>query len=80
LGPTREGILFPIKALEKKDHAGIGAQEKETRVAKPQQKKVKRLNAKQVRKMAAEEKVKRERLQRMFYTDNEFEKYLGPNA
>jgi hypothetical protein len=73
-----EGILFPIKPKEKKDRAGVGAPEP---VAKREVKpKVQKLNAKQARSMAARDKEARERLQRMFYADEQVEKYLGPNA
>jgi hypothetical protein len=80
LGAANEGILFPIKAKEKNDHAGIGALAKETKPADVRPKKMRKLDAKQVRKMEAEDRKKRERLQRMFYTDDVVEKYLGPNA
>jgi hypothetical protein len=80
LGAANEGILFPIKAKEKKDRAGIGAVEREINPADVRPQKTRKLNAKQVRRMEAEDRKKRERLQTAFYTDDVVEKYLGPNA
>jgi hypothetical protein len=79
LGPASEGILYPIQPKEKKDRAGIGAP-LPTKKSEEAQPKVQKVNAKQARKMAAEDKKAREKLQRMFYADEQLEKYLGPNA
>jgi G-patch domain len=78
LGAERsDGILFPIKPREKQGRAGVGAPELAKKAEAP---KVQKAGAKQARKVAAKDKEVRERLQRMFYADEQVEKYLGPDA
>jgi len=82
LGAAREGRLFPVKAVEKKDRAGIGApalKKKEGRMGENEGK-LKKLNAKQIAKMEKEDRKVRDRLQRMFYSSQDLEKYLGPDG
>lgn len=75
LGATGKGIRAPIKAKVKNDTVGLGAKTKGA--AKPLDAKVKRLDAKQVRKKDMEDRRKQERLQEMFYRNDDVEKYLG---
>lgn len=77
LGTSSEGILYPIKAKEKKDNAGIGAVAmKEKKITE----KVQKLGPKQIKEMEKSNKKKAERLHRIFYGNGELEKYLGPEA
>ncbi|KAF2667886.1 hypothetical protein BT63DRAFT_426741 [Microthyrium microscopicum] len=77
LGTTSEGRLYPIKAKEKPDKGGIGAEPKQIREEK---KKVQKLNIKQIKEREKESKKKADRLQRMFYGNGDVEKYLGGDA
>ncbi|ETS82620.1 hypothetical protein PFICI_04496 [Pestalotiopsis fici W106-1] len=76
LGAVEQGIQYPIKAKEKRDNLGIGVKVPKNletyKKEKPQ-----KLDAGKVRKMAAEDKKRRDRLQRQFYGNGELEKYLG---
>lgn len=75
LGATGEGIRAPIKAKVKNDTVGLGVKIKGNK--KPIDAKVERLDAKQVRKKDMEDRRKWERLQQMFYRNDDVEKYLG---
>ncbi|KAI0132061.1 hypothetical protein BJ170DRAFT_592042 [Xylariales sp. AK1849] len=76
LGVVQQGMQYPIKVKEKNDTLGIGV--KIPRDFQPAKKeKAQRLDAKKVRKMAAEDKKRKERLQRQFYGNGDLEKYLG---
>lgn len=75
LGASGEGIRAPIKAKVKNDTVGLGVQLKEIKDAP--RKKVESLNVKQARKKDLEDRKKRERLQEMFYRNDDVEKYLG---
>lgn len=75
LGAKGEGIKAPIKAKVKNDTVGIGVKTKG--IKNYQDPKVERMNAKQVWKKDMEDRRKRERLQEMFYRNNDLEKYLG---
>ena len=77
LGVNEEGIAFPIKAVEKKDKAGVGVPQRTSSARNAEPPKVQKMNAKQARRFAQEEKRKHERLQRLFYQDDRIEKYLG---
>ena len=81
LGAAGEGILHPIKAKEKRDLIGLGAEtESEVRIKgrrKPETKKPRRsLDAGKIQKMAVESRKKDDRLREMFYRNDEVEKYL----
>lgn len=76
LGITGEGIRVPIKAQPKNNTVGLGA-EKQLQTRKPSEKKQK-LDAKQVRQNEQEDRRKRERLQELFYRNDDVEKYLRP--
>ena len=75
LGATGEGIRAPIKAKVKNDTVGLGV--KFQRNKKPSDTKAKKLDAKQVRKKEMEDRKQQERLQEMFYRNDDVEKYLG---
>lgn len=76
LGVEGQGIQHPIKVKPKEDTLGIGAvvpsDVKDRRVEKPVT-----LDAKKIRKKAAEEKKRHEELTRQFYGNPDLEKYLG---
>lgn len=76
LGAIEQGIQFPVKAKEKRDNLGIGVKVPKN-LAAYKKEKPQSLDAGKVRKMAAEDKKRRERLQRQFYGNGELEKYLG---
>ena len=81
----REGILHPIQPQSKTDRSGIGTNNHKqdnnarmsSRLKEAKKDKEKKLNAKQVRKATAEDREKRDRLQRLFFMDDEVLKYLG---
>ncbi|KAL9135471.1 MAG: hypothetical protein Q9175_003337 [Cornicularia normoerica] len=75
LGATGEGIRAPIKAKVKNDTVGLGVKMKVDK--KTPDAKVERMDAKQVRKKDMEDRRKRERLQEMFYGNDDVEKHLG---
>lgn len=75
LGVAGEGIRVPIKAKPKNNTVGLGAQIN-LQARKPSEKKQK-LDAKQVRQEELQARRKRERLQELFYRNDDVEKYLG---
>ncbi|KAI9375744.1 hypothetical protein BJX61DRAFT_77295 [Aspergillus egyptiacus] len=77
--PGREGIREPLKGKIKADTVGLGAVlPSPTSVDKRnKEKKVQKLNAKQVRKGHADARRRGEKLREMFYRDEEVLKYLG---
>lgn len=82
LGASGQGMLFPLVPKEKRDKLGLGVNKKvEGRktggVVGGVEARGVRLDAGKVRKLAKLEKKKHENLQRMFYGNDEVEKYLG---
>jgi G-patch domain len=75
LGFGQQGIQYPIKPKVKDNKLGIGIEI--PKGLPPPKEKEKLLDAKQVRKMAAKDKKKAERLHRELFGDNKLEKYLG---
>lgn len=76
LGAAGQGIMYPIKAKPKDDTLGVGVKvpkDLQTRVPD----KVKKLDAKATRRMALQDKRRKERLQQQFYGSSDLEKYLG---
>ena len=77
-------MLFPIVPKEKRDKLGLGidrkAEERRKKVingrARAQPGEIK-LDAGKIQKLAKVEKKKHDKLQRMFYGNDEVEKYLG---
>ncbi|KAK8090989.1 hypothetical protein PG994_000494 [Apiospora phragmitis] len=76
LGASQQGVQYPIKAKQKRDMLGIGVQVPKD-LEKWKKEKPQKLDAGKVRKKAAEDKKRRERLQRQFYGNPDIEKYLG---
>ncbi|KAI8953693.1 hypothetical protein F4801DRAFT_536292 [Xylaria longipes] len=75
LGAVNQGISFPIKAKPKYNTLGLGVEVPKdigTKKEKPQM-----LNAKKVRKMAADDKKRHEKLRHQLYGNPEVERYLG---
>ena len=75
LGASGKGIRVPIKAKMKHDTVGLGVQLKDDPVSRETKKEP--LNAKQVRRLDVTKRKKRERLQELFYGDDEVMRYLG---
>jgi hypothetical protein len=75
LGPAGQGIAAPLKVKEKQNTLGIGAKIPKAMSGKVEKRVI--LGAKGVRKQAALDKKKSERLQQEFYGNSEVEKYLG---
>lgn len=72
LGRDGEGIVYPIKVAAKEDTLGVGAKaSSRERVEKP-----KKLNAKEMKKLAEREKKRNERLHREVFGSVDVEKYL----
>ena len=76
LGATGEGIRAPIKAQAKNDTVGLGVKMMMKKKAPPDTK-LKKLDAKQVRKKDIEDRRKRERLQETFYGNDDVERYFA---
>lgn len=83
LGAAGQGTQYPVKAKPKEDRLGVGvvvpkdgaAKKKEREKEKP-----KLLDAKKVRKMAAEDRKRADRLQKELFGRVDLERYLGPGA
>ncbi|KIW06742.1 uncharacterized protein PV09_02435 [Verruconis gallopava] len=80
LGMQGEGILQPLRALEKKDKAGIGDRSRSV-TPKGSSAKVQKgpqgLDPKALRKLHEEGERRTKRLHEIFYTDDRVAKYLG---
>ncbi|KAI1113472.1 hypothetical protein F5Y14DRAFT_417836 [Nemania sp. NC0429] len=76
LGASSQGISFPIKAKPKNDTLGLGVKVPKDVAAKKKEK-PQPLNAKKVRKMAADDKKRHEKIRHQFYGNPDVEKYLG---
>ncbi|KAI5236315.1 hypothetical protein E4T43_08709 [Aureobasidium subglaciale] len=84
LGAQREGILHPVKAKEKRDTVGLGVNLKHDEPTLKKKRKlaekvkpVEKLDAGKIRKLEQNNKRKHERLQSLFYSNDEVDKYLG---
>ena len=79
LGATGQGMLFPIVPKEKRDKLGLGVDKKAVERERKEALAPKgaTLDAGQTRKLAAQQKLKHEKLQSMFYGDDKLDKYLG---
>ncbi|KAJ0117935.1 hypothetical protein J7T55_014385 [Diaporthe amygdali] len=80
LGAAGQGTHYPIKAKSKDDRLGIGVVVPKDFEAKKEKEKPKLLDAKKVRKMAAEDRKRADRLQQRIFGRVDLEKYLGPDA
>lgn len=83
LGTSGQGMLFPLVPKEKRDKLGLGIDKKEHTQRKAlggasrADVREGRLDAGKVRKLAQVQKKRDDKLQRMFYGNDEVEKYLG---
>jgi hypothetical protein len=83
LGVSGQGMLFPLVPKEKRDKFGLGIDKKEHEKkralggASIADVKEGRLDAGKIRKLATVERRKHDKLQKMFYGNDEVEKYLG---
>ncbi|KAI1825285.1 hypothetical protein F4861DRAFT_502300, partial [Xylaria intraflava] len=79
LGAFNQGISFPIKAKPKNNTLGLGVEVPRDLITeqKTSKRRPKMLDAKKVRKMAAQDKKRHEQLRHQFYGNSEVEKYLG---
>lgn len=83
LGANGQGMLFPLVPKEKRDKLGLGIDKKdhEKKVslggASAADIKAGKLDSGKIRKLAQVEKRRHEKLQRMFYGNEEVEKFLG---
>ncbi|KAH9887172.1 G-patch domain-containing protein [Xylariomycetidae sp. FL2044] len=75
LGAQQQGIQQPIKVKQKNDTLGIGVHVPKELPKKKE--KIQKLDAKQSRKKAMEDKKRHERLRQQFYGNADVEKYLG---
>lgn len=83
LGAAGQGTQYPVKAKPKEDRLGVGVVvPKDGAVAKKAKEKErpKLLDAKKVRKMAAEDRKRADRLQRELFGRVDLERYLGPGS
>ena len=80
LGVRGEGIRVPIKPKIKNDTVGLGVRAAQQKGLLVEKKKIERLDEKGVRKKEAGQRKKREKLQEMFYRNEDLERYLGSNA
>lgn len=79
LGAAGQGVQHPIKVKPKADNLGIGVVvPKDFRVKEKEKPQL--LDAKKVRKMAAEDRKKADKLQRQIFGRVDLERYLGDGA
>lgn len=77
LGAAGQGVHYPIKVKPKDDNLGIGVVVPKDFRAKKEKEKPKLLDAKKVRKMAADDRKRTDKLQQQIFGKIDFEKYLG---
>jgi hypothetical protein len=75
LGAEEQGMQYPIKPKRKDNNLGLGMEIPKN--FEPKRAKVEKLDAKKSRKLAVDEKKRRERLQQHFYGNSDLEKYFG---
>jgi hypothetical protein len=82
LGLEGQGTQYPVKVKPKEDRLGVGVLVPKDGGAatRKQREKPKLLDAKKVRKMAAEDRRRAGKLQRELFGRLDLEKYLGPGA
>ncbi|KAL1874559.1 hypothetical protein Daus18300_003578 [Diaporthe australafricana] len=84
LGAAGQGTQYPVKAKAKDDRLGIGVVVPRDFGAKKQKEREKErprlLDAKKVRKMAADDRKRADRLQQRIFGRVDLERYLGPDA
>ncbi|KAL2120628.1 hypothetical protein VTJ04DRAFT_4655 [Mycothermus thermophilus] len=74
LGAEEQGLRFPLKAKQREERLGLGAAAPKKEEKKPKEK---LLDAGKVRKLAAEEKRRKEEIREALFGDGKLEKYLG---
>lgn len=81
LGAVGQGTQYPVKAKPKEDRLGVGVVlPKDGSAKKKEKERPKLLDAKKVRKMAAEDRKRADKLQRELFGRVDLERYLGPGA
>lgn len=83
LGAAGQGTQYPVKAKPKEDRLGVGVVVPKDGAARKKEKdkeKPKLLDAKKVRKMAAEDRKRADKLQRELFGRVDLDKYLGPGS
>lgn len=83
LGLEGQGTQYPVKVKPKEDRLGVGVvvpKDGSSTAAKKQRERPKLLDAKKVRKMAAEDRKRADKLQRELFGRVDLERYLGPGA
>lgn len=80
LGAAGQGTQYPIKAKPKDDKLGVGVVVPRDFQVKKDKEKPKLLDAKKVRKMAAEDRKRADKLQQQIFGKVDLERYLGKGA
>ncbi|KUI56880.1 hypothetical protein VP1G_04150 [Cytospora mali] len=80
LGAAGQGVQHPIKVKPKADNLGIGVVVPKDFGVKKEKEKPKLLDAKKVRKMAAEDRKRADKLQRQIFGRADLERYLGDGS
>ncbi|ROT41836.1 hypothetical protein SODALDRAFT_326022 [Sodiomyces alkalinus F11] len=81
LGPSGQGIQFPLKPKPKDDTLGLGLKvPKDLRGRIEKKKQPERLDAKKSRQVAEADRQKGEKLREMFYGNYDVAKYLGSGS
>ncbi|KAL0944634.1 g-patch domain-containing protein [Colletotrichum truncatum] len=77
LGSTGQGMQYPLKTKPKENNFGLGLEVPKELKGRVEKKKPQKLDAKQCRKKAEDDKKKAERLRQMFYGSEDMDRYLG---
>lgn len=80
LGAAGQGVQYPIKVKPKEDRLGVGVVVPKDFQVKKQRERPKMLDAKKVRKMAADDRKRTDKLQQQIFGKVDLEKYLGQGA
>lgn len=80
LGAVGQGAQYPIKAKPKDDKLGVGVVVPRDFHEKKEKERPKLLDAKKVRKMAAEDRKRADKLQQQIFGKVDLERYLGHGA
>lgn len=80
LGLSGQGVRYPINAKPKEDRLGVGVVVPKDFHVKKQKEKPKMLDAKKVRKLAAEDRKRTDKLQQQLFGKVDLERYLGKGA
>lgn len=80
LGAGGQGAHYPIKVKPKDNNLGIGVVVPKAFRIKKEKEKPKLLDAKKVRKMAADDRKRTDKLQQQIFGRVDLERYLGKDA